>query len=43
MDYTRRGTIRLRKGGDLAAIADDTESGIETSNTIRPDSQMFLT
>ena len=42
-DYTRRGTSRLRKGGDLAAIADDIESGIETSDIVSPDSQLFLT
>ncbi|HHT9106844.1 MAG TPA: hypothetical protein ACFYD7_13385 [Candidatus Wujingus californicus] len=42
-DYTRLGTSRLRKGGDLAATADDIDSEIETSVTIRPDSQLFLT
>ena len=42
-DYTRRGTSRLRKGGDLAAIADDIESGIETSDIVSPDLPLFST
>ena len=42
-DYTRLGTSRLRKGGDLAATADDIESGIETSDIVSPDFQLFLT
>ena len=42
-NYARLGTIRLRKGGDLAATTDDRESEIETTDTIRPDSQLFLT
>ena len=41
--YTRLGTSRLRKGGDLAATADDMESEIETSDAIRPDSRLVLT
>ncbi len=42
-DYTRRGTSRLRKGGDLTAITDDIESGIKTSDIVSPDFQLFLT
>ena len=42
-DYTRLGTSRLRKGGDLAATADDIESGMENGNTVSPDSNLFLT
>ena len=42
-DYTRRGTSRLRKGGDLAAIADDIESGIETCDIVSPDLPLFST
>ena len=42
-DYTCLGTSRLRKGGDLAAIADNWESKMETKEIINPGLQLFMT